>query len=459
MPPLAHWLYRDVFIPAFETGWHRRGTFGYLRSLEESQWWDRQRHETEQLAQLQKLLAHANESCPYYRDAWQEADLKPASIRSLSDLQRWPLVTRETIREHRKQMRSSKNLKLIHKATGGSSGVPLQFDLDLASNDRKMAAWHRGYAWAGAGLGTKQFYLWGGAVGKPSFLKRCKDAFYHGIYRRKIVNSFGLSEAALDDYAKQLNSHRPEAIVAYVNPLYTFARMLEEKGIKPWSPKSIVVGAEKLHDFQREVIERVFQAPVFETYGSREFMLIGGECEKRNGFHLTSENLIVEVVDDDGRPTPDGMEGNLVITDLTNYGMPFIRYVNGDRAVAGWHSCSCGRGLPVLKKVTGRSLDVIETVDGRHVPGEFFPHLLKDIAPLWRFQVVQESPEKVTLKVVLRGEWPAAQRSQIEQEIREVLGPGTAFSIEPVSDIPLTAAGKLRVVVNLCVKQGASAAS
>jgi phenylacetate-CoA ligase len=115
--------------------------------------------------------------------------------------------------------------------------------------------------------------------------------------------------------------------------------------------------------------------------------------------------------------------------------------------------------LPVLKKVTGRSLDVIETVDGRHVPGEFFPHLLKDIAPLWRFQVVQESPERVVLKVVLRGEWPAAQRLQVEQEIREVLGPGTNFSIEPVSDIPLTSAGKLRVVVNLCAKQGAPATS
>src|SRR5207247_2590258 len=99
---------------------------------------------------------------------------------------------------------------------------------------------------------------------------------------------------------------RPDAIVAYTNPLYSLARALDEKGVKPYSPKSIVVGAEKLHNFQRVLIERIFQTPVFETYGSREFMLIGAECDHHAGLHLTMEHLLVEVVDDDGHPTPDG---------------------------------------------------------------------------------------------------------------------------------------------------------
>src|SRR5262249_23233988 len=159
--------------------------FGHLRRLEESQWWDRERHEAEQLAQLQKLMKHAWDTCPYYRKTWQEAGLSPESIQSLADLQRWPQITRETIREHRMQMRPTTKMRLIHKSTGGSSGVPLQFDLDWPGNERKMAGGHRGYGWAGAGLGTKQFYLWGVPVGNPSFLKRCKDDFYHRIYRRK----------------------------------------------------------------------------------------------------------------------------------------------------------------------------------------------------------------------------------------------------------------------------------
>ena len=110
--------------------------------------------------------------------------------------------------------------------------------------------------------------------------------------------------------------------------------MLEARGCVPPAPRSVVVGAEKLHDFQRVTIERVFRAPVFETYGCREFMLIGAECEHHNGLHLTMENLHVELVDDAGAPVAPGVEGNVIVTDLTNLGMPFVRYATGDRAVA-----------------------------------------------------------------------------------------------------------------------------
>src|SRR5690606_25431630 len=143
-------------------------------------------------------------------------------------------------------------------------------------------------------------------------------------------------------------------------------------------PRSVIVGAEKLYPFQRKLIEEAFAAPVFETYGSREFMLIAAECDRHEGLHLTSEHLLVEILDEDGRPTPAGEAGNVVITDLYNFGMPFIRYANGDRAIAGWSKCSCGRGLPLLRQVTGRRLDVLHSPDGRRIPGEFFPHCLKD---------------------------------------------------------------------------------
>ena len=148
----------------------------------------------------------------------------------------------------------------------------------------------------------------------------------------------------MPQYLRRLNSYRPDVIVAYAHSLYTFARSLEERGLRPFSPKSIIVGAEKLYPFQRELIEKVFEAPVFETYCSREFMLMSSECDRHEGMHLTAENLLVEVLDNDGRPTPEGEQGNVVVTDLYNYGMPFVRYANGDRAVAGRGACSCGAG-------------------------------------------------------------------------------------------------------------------
>jgi phenylacetate-CoA ligase len=255
----------------------------------------------------------------------------------------------------------------------------------------------------------------------------------------------------LPDFLQRWNRYRPEAVVAYTNPLYFFARLLRERGLRPFSPRTIVVGAEKLHAFQRELIEEVFAAPVFETYGSREVMLIGAECERREGLHLTMEHLLVEVLDDDGQPTPPGEEGHVVITDLFNYGMPFIRYLTGDRAVAGWGQCSCGRGLPLLRKVVGRQLDVLHTPEGRRVAGEFFPHLLKDFPAVRRFQVVQESPDLIRLRVVLKeGRWEPAQRRQVETAVRNVFGSSVRFELQQVEDIPLTAAGKLQVVVNRC---------
>jgi len=194
----------------------------------------------------------------------------------------------------------------------------------------------------------------------------------------------------------------------------------------------------------------VFGAPVFETYGSREFTFIAGECDRHQGLHVSMENLLVEILDDDGRPTPAGEEGNVVITDLSNYGMPFIRYANGDRAVAGWGTCSCGRGLPLLQKVVGRRLDILETPDGRRIPGEFFPHLMKDFPAVKRFQVVQEQLDRIELRLVVNYPLPQQSRSLLDQEIRKVVGPAVKLSLLTVDDIPLTSAGKLRVVVSKC---------
>lgn len=446
-----------ILIQLYDTFVKRRRTFHYLAALERTQWLPRDELERLQFDALRRMIEHAYAHCPYYRRSWGELGLTPHSLDRPADLARWPIIDRDTIRAERAEMRSrAGKMPLLAKATGGSSGVPLRFDLNFDSNDRRLAASYRGYGWAGAAPGAKQLLLWGTLNNGVPPGRRWKDAIYNRLYRREVLNCFEFKDDRAACFAARLAHLRPDAIIAYTGPMYAWARALQEQGIRPYSPGSIVVGAEKLHPFQRELIECVFAAPVFETYGSREFMLIGSECERHDGLHLTMEHLLVEVLDDEGRPTPDGQEGNVVITDLYNYGMPFIRYANGDRAVAGWAECGCGRGLPLLRKVVGRRLDILSTPDGRQIPGEFFPHLLKEFAAIKRFQVLQERPDEIELRLVTTGGWTPDDQRRLHEQVSAVTGPALTMNYRQVDDIALTTSGKLQVVVNRCAPSGAN---
>lgn len=446
-------------IRLFEGAVKRRPVFRYWQELEASQWWDADRLEALRTARLQALLRHAATHSPWYREQWHASGLDPASVTATSDLARWPVIDRDTIRANRTMMRSTApGTRLIAKATGGSSGVPLQFDLDFDSNERRMAAWHRGYGWAGAAPGTRQWYLWGVPPDATADWKKRKGRLYDRLYRRTTESCFELSDTVVERFAASLARTRPDAIVAYTGALYTFAKLLEARGIVPYTPGSIVVGAEKLHQFQRETIERVFGAPVFETYGSREFMLIGAECPEHAGLHITAENLIVEALGSDDRPVPAGEEGDVVITDLTNTGMPFIRYRNGDRAVMATGRCGCGRALPMLEGISGRRLDVLTTPSGQQLPGEFFPHILKEFSAVQRFQVEQDDPALITVRLVAP-EWRDADAARLAREVAAVAGGALQLRVEQVADIPLTGAGKLRVVVNRLAERAAAGQS
>ena len=446
---MIEFAYRHLILPAYETVLHRRKNFRYWRELEKSQWLPRAEVEKIQFENLKRLISHAFAKCAYYRDRWSEMGLSPETLKAPEDFRRWPIMARDQFVQNRERIRAEvPGMRFIKKATSGSTGAPLQIEYDTGSEERRYGAMYRGYSWAGASPGTKQLMLWGMALGKRPLLRAWKDDLYHAIYRRRVMNSFELSEERVPEFLAILNRHKPDHLIAYTNPLYTFAREIEARGLTPHSPKSIVVGAEKLYDFQRELIQRVFRAPVFETYGSREFMLMAAECERHQGLHLTTEHLLIEVLNDDGSPTPDGEEGNVVVTDLFNYGMPFVRYINNDRAVAGWKQCPCGRGLPLMRPPTGRTLDVITTPDGRRVPGEFFPYLLKDFASLRRYQAVQDAPDHCEVRLLLGGEWHPQDQRKVEDGLRQALGPSMRFDIVMVDDIPLSKAGKLQVVVN-----------
>ncbi len=443
------YAYRYLIIPGFESLLKRRKTFRFWRELEASQWWPRRRLEALQLERLRGLIGYCFAHSAYYRDLWRAHGLDLRQLQSLDDFRKWPVTPRQAMHDHRDRIRSDvRAQKVVSKATGGSSGAPLQFLIDLEANERRTAAALRGYAWAGATPGTRQTHLWGVTLAGASRARRWKEWLYaRYLYRRDVLNVFELSDRSIPQFLARIHRFRPEVLVAYANPLYVLAREIEQRGLRPYHPRALIVGSERLYDFQRALIERVFDAPVFDTYGSREFTLIGAECERHLGLHLTTENLLVEVLDQDGRPAHPGDEGDVVITDLFNVAMPFVRYAIGDRARAGLRACPCGRGLPLMHEVVGRQMDILVTTDGRRLPGAFFPHLLKDYVAVRQFQVIQRSSDLVELSLVVDANWQPHAREALRRQVQQALGHATRLVIREVDQIPLTAAGKSRVVI------------
>jgi phenylacetate-CoA ligase len=441
-------LLRHVLWPAYEGGLRRRKTPRYLREYAETQWLPAHDIQALQFRRLKKLLAWCQREVPFYRDRWAQMGLSPDDIRTPADVALLPVLTKADIRSAGDALKAvSLKETLAYKATGGSTGEPLRFGYTRESNDRRVAVMWRGYGWAGSRMGRRTLFLWGGAVGEPSATHRFKDRVYNAVFARKPLNCFAMTEANLATYADAIHAYRPEVIVAYVGPLVRLARFLLDTGRRVARPASIIGAAEALHPFQRELIEQAFGAPVYNTYGCREFMLIASECEHRDGLHVNADHLLVETLGPGGQPVAHG-SGDVAITDLFNYGMPFIRYVNGDMATSFHGLCACGRGLPLLASVDGRKLDAIRTPAGHVLPGEFFPHMLKDVPGLARFQLVQRQLDRLDLSIVRGDGFDDASLAYIQREVGKVIGDSAHLHCHFVDDIPLTRSGKLRVTVS-----------
>lgn len=302
-------------------------------------------------------------------------------------------------------------------------------------------------------MGRRTLFLWGGAVGEPDRWHQTKDRLYNLAFARRMLNSFHMTEANMAHFADAIDHYRPQVLVGYVGPLVRLAQWLLDNGRKVHAPESIIGAAEALHEFQRDIVQRAFGCPAFNTYGCREFMLIASECEKHHGLHVNADHLVVELRDQSGADV-GGRSGELVITDLFNYGMPMLRYVNGDMATASDRLCACGRGLPLLERVEGRVLDAIRTPAGHILPGEFFPHMLKDVPGLVRFQLVQTELDRLELSIVRGEDFDEASLQYIRREVAKVLGDSVELVCHFVDDIPLTPSGKLRVTVSRLAAAG-----
>lgn len=445
-------LFRRVIYPAWEAGIRGRPTLRHLQRLERTQWCSLDELQALQLAELSKLLTHVWQAVPLYRSRLEQAGLDPARLRHLDDLRRLPLLTREDATRHFQARKSTTPpLPLIDKATSGTTGAPLVFAYDRESEYWRQATKLRGYGWANYQAGDRSLHFWGSpTVTPPALPQRAKAALDHAIRREHYVDCTDRSQEGLARVVQSIRKLRPSVLVCYAQAGAALARYVNEQGCRDWPDISVIAAAERLFPSDRESLQRAFGPHVFETYGNREVMLIAAECEAHQGLHLSMENLIVELVVREGgteRPAEQGELGEVVLTDLHNYGAPFIRYVTGDLAVqlpAG--RCACGRSLSRLERVEGRATDTLRDGAGRAVSGLFFNVLFAALAHQIReFQVVQRKDRAIDLKLVPSGAFDSALLDQLRAHCAKHL-PNVELRTQIVDRLIPDRSGKLRVV-------------
>ena len=285
---LYGWTCDNVLSPAWERFVKRRPTRDHLELLERTQWMDPATLETLQVAKLRTLLAHAQASVPYYRDLFARIGFDARDVNRREDLASLPVLTKAIIRERYADLvdpsLASTNLK---KGTSGSTGTPLKFEYCTESYAWREATKIRGYRWARYNMGSPTFYYWAQVYATPRGAAGLKIRLDRAIKRETVVDSMKSDEASMLAAVDLLRRAKPTCLVVYTQACAMWARFILDRGLRDWDDVPVLCGAEAVLPSDRAVLARAFGPDVFETYGSRETMLVAAECAAHDGLHLS----------------------------------------------------------------------------------------------------------------------------------------------------------------------------
>lgn len=433
---MAHTIGEHSFYPTY-------------KRLMKNQWRPYAELKGEQEKQLRRMVSYVYENVPYYSNLFKELKLVPKDIRTIEDLQKLPILTKEIIQEHWKELKpaSLSAMQYEDRATGGSTGTPFQYR--ISKNDRFLggALLYRGWGYGGFELGDKMVFLAGSSLNVGTKSNLITKA--HEIARNlKKISSFDMGEPEMRSYACILNTFQPKFIRGYASSIYFYAQWLEENDIPVPSPKAVFTTSDKLFPHMRETIDRVFGCDVFDGYGLNDGGVSAYECPEHYGLHIDTERSITEVVAQDGGQVVDNGGGQILATSLHNFSMPFIRYATGDDVYITEDMCECGRGYKLLKEIIGRTVDVLITPEGKNVHGWFFLYIFWEYCQgIKEYQVVQKTVDEIHVKLVIEDSFDAEELERIKQIIQSK-SPLWKIRFQLVDEIERTKAGKYKFILN-----------
>jgi len=417
------------------------------KRMEASQWWPAERLREHQTQRLRALLTEAGLSVPYYRELFARLAFDPVQVKSLTDLARLPFLDKPTIRANTDALKHPDAKGLARFNTGGSSGEPLVFFIGRERVSHDVAAKWRATRWWGVDIGDPEIVVWGSPIelGAQDRVRQLRDA----LMRTELLPAFAMSPAMLDGFITRIRRRRPKMLFGYPSALSHIARHADQRGVRmdDLGIRVAFVTSERLYDDQRASIERVFGCPVANGYGGRDAGFIAHQCPA-GGMHITAEDLVVEIIGADDRPVPNGQPGEIVVTHLATREYPFIRYRTGDMAVMSTAACACGRGLPMLAEIQGRSTDFVVAQDGTVMHGLSLIYILRDLPGVKGFKIVQETMELTRVQVVPGPGFGPSQVDAIVAGFRRRLGSNVQVQVERVEAIAPEKSGKYRYVIS-----------
>ncbi len=442
---LQHTVIRYAAFPAAVHTLRRKSLreFHTLRDLERA---DPNLLRTRQLERLRHLVAWAYETVPYYRTVMNDAGLTPQDIDSLEGLARLPILRKRDVQTLKDDLLSTRARArdLEPKATSGTTGTPLRFYRDRQGDPLGQAVWWQALDWAGASPADLLAF---GAFPHNLPERQVRYTRWHTLAGTLILPFEPVVNRDGDKAIAFLERANPDVISAYPSYLHLLARLILDSGAPlRIHPRVIFYSGEQMSDDTRDLVTRAFGSPIFARYGALEFSAMVAQTCARGGWHLNTEGFIVEIVDGEpgDRQGTFSRRGRIVITDLRNFVMPFIRYEIGD---VGWAAdterCPCGRAFPVLGGLEGRVEEYLVTGAGRQIPAAIFQRVLRVQADFfWEYQMRQDRPTELEVWVVPRQTYTIAQANALTAHLATFLDHELAVRVRIVDRIPREPSGK-----------------
>lgn len=425
----------------------KHSTVAVWKEMESTQWMSSSEIKKLQIERLRIFLNDVECRVPYYQQLFKSLSFNPNQLQSLTELSLLPLTDKSIIRQHTEELKATDARDLSRFNTGGSSGEPLVFFIGKNRISHDVAAKWRATRWWDVDIGDPEIVIWGSPIelGTQDRIKLIRDK----ILRTHLLPAFEMSGQKLDEFIQQIKTIRPKMLFGYPSALALIAQHAKKTGhqLSDLGIKVAFVTSERLYDHQREVVESVFNCPVANGYGGRDAGFIAHQCPF-GSMHITAEDIIVEIIGKEGQVLPIGEEGEIVVTHMATSDFPFIRYRTGDIAKLSDETCACGRGLPLLRDIQGRTTDFVVAKDGTVLHGLALIYVLRDLPGIGAFKIVQTSLEETRVQIVRDQGYEPMCEDAIRQTFKKRLGSDVTVQIDYVDRIEKEKSGKFRYVVS-----------